>query len=107
MVSAPARRRRVVYARGRGLSERRACAAVGSAVGLALRGPIAGPGCAGADGDGELVGPMSARSGPMPQNSDWRYPALPPTRNKNGSPQGKPLIVLVANQGLEPRTKGL
>ena len=37
----------------------------------------------------------------------WRYPCATPSRNENGLPAGKPLMCLVANQGLEPRTKGL
>ena len=43
----------------------------------------------------------------LPGNRSLRYPCVTQSKNKNGLPEGKPLIYLVANQGLEPRTKGL
>ena len=35
------------------------------------------------------------------------YPGATPTEKKNGLPEGKPLICLVAGEGFEPSTFGL
>ena len=40
-------------------------------------------------------------------NRSLRYPCVTQSKNKNGLPEGKPLICLVAGEGFEPSTFGL